>query len=561
GEAFESCWLVDLTEALSADEVVNEVAVALGVRLGASEAIGAVARALADRGRMVLILDNCERIVQPVAEMVSRWLDACPDLVILTTSRERLAIRGEQLLVVNPLPLPASEQVSDVRANDAARLFALRAAQQDAEFQLTEANVGDVARIIGMVDGLPLAIELVATLVSSFALDDIARGLDASLDLLTGQGRDRPARHAGLRAALDWSWEQLSTAERSVLSRLTVFAGGFRLRSAQAVVGQGLDLIGVLQRLADKSMVQRRSSGRFGLLESIRRYAREKLPSAVSAELTERHAKHFVAEEPTPEELHNLQAACRYALDESDGALASALVDRVWLLVQRHMRPQLAVDLAEEALVIVTAPVDLARLHAIAALAEDRQGDVEAARRHLVQAATEAERSGDPRTIARCAHSLAIYHWRMRDYALAIEHNERAKWGSEALGDFRAVAAAQNNQALAYLLMGQYDQARVHFDAARQTIRQTDDEQTPAQIDMYLGMLALLRGEYEASRRQLDTALKQARALRNVWLESEVIGLFGRLALDQGNLDEAREQLDAAQQFNRQLGNRRAEAG
>ncbi|MEM6925808.1 MAG: winged helix-turn-helix domain-containing protein [Myxococcota bacterium] len=560
-EPFDGCWLVDLTEALSADEVVNEVAVALGVHLGASEAVGTVAQALAGRGRTMLILDNCERIVPLVAEMASRWLDACPDLVILATSRERLAIRGEQLIAVHPLPLPESEEASVVQANDAARLFALRAAQQDPEFDITEANAAQVARIIGMVDGLPLAIELVATLVSSFALDDIGRGLDASIDLLTGQGRDRPARHVGLRAALDWSWEQLSPQERTALSRLTVFAGGFRLQAAEAVVGEGLDLLGVIQRLADKSMVQRRASGRFGLLVSIRRYAGEKLPSETLAQLSERHAKHFVGEEPTPEELHNLQAACRYALDGGDGALATELVDRVWLLVQRHMRPQLAVDLAREGLRIATAPADLARLHAIAALAEDRQGRIEATRVHLVEAAAMAERSGDPRTIARCAHSLAIYHWRMRDYALAIEHNERAKWGAEALGDHRSVAATLNNQALAYLLMGRYDEARAHFDAARQTIGETDDAEIPAQIDMYLGLLALLRGEYEASRRRLDAALTQARALRNAWLESEVIGLVGRLALDQGDLDEARTQLEAAQRFNRELGNRRAEAG
>jgi len=267
-----------------------------------------LAEALAARlhgWRALLVLDNCEQVLGG-ARVVGPLLEALPELIVLTTSREPLRLRIEQELPVPPLPLPFlgyGETLDQLAANAAVQLFAQRARAVDPSFQLTQVNVRSVAEVCVQLDGLPLAIELAAArtklLPPAALLERLARQLD--LDL-AARATDVPARQQTLRATLAWSHALLMPEEEVLFRRLAVFAGGWTLEAAEAVCGgDGLDpeqIVDVLGRLVDKSLVLAEEHGevRYRLLEIIREYASERLTDpAERAALEWRHAEWCLA--------------------------------------------------------------------------------------------------------------------------------------------------------------------------------------------------------------------------------------------------------------------------
>ncbi|WP_165978092.1 ATP-binding protein [Actinomadura darangshiensis] len=245
------------------------VAQAVASTLGVTERPGqvledAIAHRLA-RGRTLLVLDNCEHLLDAVAGFAERLLAACPTVTVLCTSRERIGVPGERTVPVPPLPL----------ASDAERLFLDRATLADPGFGAAR---GDVAELCRRLDGIPLAIELAAARGASLGATGLLSALDDVLRLLTG-GRGPVARHRSLRAVIEWSHDLLTADERAMFRRLSVFAGGFDLAAAGAVApglgpGAVADLVG---RLVGKSLVVRTAEGRWRLLETIRAFAAERL--------------------------------------------------------------------------------------------------------------------------------------------------------------------------------------------------------------------------------------------------------------------------------------------
>jgi predicted ATPase len=211
----------------------------------------------------VLVVDNCEHLVDDVALLLSRCLARAPRLRVLATSREALGIFGEAVHAVGPLP-PA----------ETLRLFSERAAASDPAFALTDENTPVVERICAALDGLPLAIELAAARLRSMSLDDLAARLGDRFAVLNRGDRTAAPRQRSLRGVVDWSWELLDAAERRLLARMSVFNGGFDLAAAEAVCGADVDAVA---DLVDKSLVQRLPEGRYRLLETVRDYAAERL--------------------------------------------------------------------------------------------------------------------------------------------------------------------------------------------------------------------------------------------------------------------------------------------
>jgi predicted ATPase/DNA-binding CsgD family transcriptional regulator len=280
-----ACW-VDL-------QGVSEpglVAPAIGGAVGIHERPGqALTDTLAEQlhGRhLLVVLDNCEHLVEACAELVGALSSACPQLHVLATSRMPLVVEGEATFEVAPLPVPgpAAGSASTVAGADAARLFEVRARQVAADFRISADNASAVAEICRRLDGIPLAIELAAARVRVLAPGQIAAGLSDRFGLLTGGVRGAPARQRTLEASLDWSYDLLDDVQRLALARLSVFAGSFELDAAEAVVGGDgidsddvLDLVAALAAQSMLEVVERHGRARYRLLETIRVYARQRL--------------------------------------------------------------------------------------------------------------------------------------------------------------------------------------------------------------------------------------------------------------------------------------------
>ena len=248
----------------------------------------------------LLLLDNCEHLVELVAHLVSRILRAAPDVSIVATSREPLAVTGEQVWTIEPLPTDGGAGVShfDVATVPAVALFVERARAADPGFALDARTTPAVVEICRRLDGIPLAIELAASRARAIDVTEIALRLDERFRLLKGVRRGTDPRHRTLHDAISWSYELLSEDERRLFAALAVFAGPFDLGAAEAV-GSGGDVLDLLTRLTERSMLAvRRSTGggtRYEMLETLREYGRQRLDDARSVELFSAHADHFAA--------------------------------------------------------------------------------------------------------------------------------------------------------------------------------------------------------------------------------------------------------------------------
>ncbi|HZA18477.1 MAG TPA: BTAD domain-containing putative transcriptional regulator [Pseudonocardiaceae bacterium] len=340
GEFAGETYLVDLVPVTEPQSLPSAVAMALGVR---EEPGRPVADTLTDYLRsehVLIVLDNCEHLVEACAAFVGALLRACPAVHILATSRQALGVVGEVIWPVPGLAEPA-----------AVRLFAERAA---APLLLSAETAPVVQQICRRLDGMPLAIELAAARTRMLSVSEIAVRLDDRFGLLGPANRGGPARHRTLSAAIDWSYELLPEAERGLFDRLSVFAGGFGLAAAEAVAGPGDDVMELLGQLVDKSLLLRAEGvdglSRYRLLDTLRQYGRDRLVRRGAAEeVRRRHAAHYaeLAEELSPlapgpavpkwldrfeEERANLHSAATWASGVEAAEPASAIISGAWLL-------------------------------------------------------------------------------------------------------------------------------------------------------------------------------------------------------------------------------------
>ncbi|HEY3240998.1 MAG TPA: BTAD domain-containing putative transcriptional regulator [Acidimicrobiia bacterium] len=290
--------------------VASMVASALGVL---ATGPGGTADVLVDRlseylqsKRTLIILDNCEHVIEVAAELVHALLPSCPGVTVLATSREILGLPGEVAWRVPPLSLPAPESTSveDLSGSDAVALFCERARRAQPGFGLSQANAAAVTQVCRRLDGIPLALELAAARIRVLGAQDLARRLHQRFRLLTGGIRTAVPRHQTLIATMDWSYDLLPTAEQVALRRLAVFPGSFDLEAAEAVVGQEegsassveLEVLDLLSHLVDKSLVVVDSEGvnvRYRLLETVRDYGAAKLAEAGEPDWARRRHRDF----------------------------------------------------------------------------------------------------------------------------------------------------------------------------------------------------------------------------------------------------------------------------
>nr|WP_026876803.1 BTAD domain-containing putative transcriptional regulator [Jiangella gansuensis] len=281
----DGVWLVELAPVAAGADVPAAALAALDLRdqaFGATteDATGRLVAALRSRTAL-LVMDNCEHVIDAAAALADRLLGECPDLRILATSREPLGITGEAVWPVEPLALPTGHDgADDLLRFDAVRLFVDRARAARPGFTVTDTDAPTVARICRALDGMPLAIELAAARLRAMSVEQLAARLDDRFRLLTGGSRTALPRHQTLRAVVDWSWSLLPEPERVVLRRLAVFASGATAEAAARVCCDGADVLDELSSLSDKSLLAVDNDGeapRYRLLETIKAYGLERM--------------------------------------------------------------------------------------------------------------------------------------------------------------------------------------------------------------------------------------------------------------------------------------------
>ena len=280
-------WFVELASLTDPNLVLQSLASILGVREEPGMTISQSLVATLRKKKALILLDNCEHVLLPSAQLAESILRACPEVKIMVTSREAMNIPGEATFRVPSLTLPDPKRdttPADVEQYDSVRLFSDRAKAVSANFEVTRSNCSSLAQLCHQLDGIPLAIELAAARVRSLSVEQIADRLDDRFKLLTGGSRTALPRQQTLRALVDWSYDLLLESERAVLRRLSVFSGGWSLNAAENVVAgdpvEDWEVLDVMTSLVDKSLVMfdpTKADGRYRLLETVKRYGREKL--------------------------------------------------------------------------------------------------------------------------------------------------------------------------------------------------------------------------------------------------------------------------------------------
>jgi predicted ATPase len=459
----DGAWLCELAVAGDDDTLAQVVASTLGVAQRAGRSLERSIVEFLRPTHPLLVLDNCEHLLDASGRLAAAILSDCPQVRVLATSREALAVSGEQVWPLRSLQVPEpGGGLEAVDASASARLFCERAASARPGFALSEANVSAVAEVCRRLDGIPLAIELAAARVTAMTPAEIAGLLDERFRLLTGGRRTAVERHQTLRATVDWSYALLSATERLVFDRLAVFSGGFTMTAATAVVtGEGIetwDVVDAVGGLVAKSMVVAETGDgehtRYQLLETLRQYGRERLDEDGQTDRwRRRHAQHFAAFAAEvgrglsgPDELawrgrmmadlDNLRSAVVWGLDtgvEEDEQTAVAIVA---LLAYESLTRATGIGRWAEQAVLAAEQATPGYRHAVlgaAAVSAQLRGDFDVSERYARTAVKEGYTADDP-CPCLAPMSLAImliYQGRRDDAARHLDAAEVAIVGRD----------------------------------------------------------------------------------------------------------------------------------
>lgn len=474
---FDSVWLVELGPIADGRQIPSTIATAIGLALGGvvtGSVLEAVATAL-DRAPSLLVLDNCEHLVDDCADLVDELLARCSDLKVLATSREALSLEGERTWPVPSLP-----------ADDAVDLFVDRARAVAPNFEMDDADGEAVAEICRRLDGIPLAIELAASRVAHLSPVEIAARLDDRFRLLTGGHRRRAQRQQTLQGAIDWSHDLLDDGERRLLRRLSVFSGGCTLAAAEDVCTEDAaelrTVVDVVGALVTKSLVvvEHRPTGtRYGMLETIRLYAADRLLEAGETErFRDRHRDHFLAglERHGPEllvrrdlaevvevELDNLRVAIDWSEAQRRFDLAARLAigtASVWSLIGHHEEGQRRLRALAEAHLDLAAR---ARVLAVLSHMETTAGDFVAMRAAAARS-LELAPEGPLAPLAHCYVGLAQIFDRA-GFPLAHESFAAARRIDAGNDSHWMRELADSVEAQFFLLEGEYERVVALADA------------------------------------------------------------------------------------------------
>jgi len=518
--------VAQLAPLANAGNVALALAEALGVTLhGSRPAEEQLLAALRGR-RLLLVLDNLEQLLGPaeapaLTALLLRLIEGVPGLRLLATSRERLNLREEQVVVVEGLGLPHPDAGPRADRADAVQLFVDRAQRVQPTFTLTPANRASVIRLCRQLEGLPLAIELAAACVRVLTPQEIAAGLDRSLDLLASANRDSPERHRSLRAALDHSWQLLTDTERAVLARLSVFRGGCEREAATIVAGADLS---VLAALVDKSLLRHTATDgvtHYTLHELVRQYAALRLAEDPPAQ-REAEQRHVTA----------YADLLRRCIDAQTGSSAP----EAWAALSRNsdnvrVAWARAVDATDEA-ALPTMARGISILY-------NNQGWAREGALLFERAAQSLQQAGASDTV----RGIALGY---RGYFLLW--SGRASEGASLLAQSVALLeASEQIDGYAYIRVhlgtvalngGRLAEAHDHYATAAR-LAAGNDPYTQQWAAFSQGIVALCSGDLDAAERQFSTSLTVWRSQNFQRGEATALVMLSEVARQTGRLDSA----------------------
>ncbi len=581
GVRTHGCWLVQLAPITDPGLVEQGVARALGVEQQPGQALVDAVVAFLRSKDLLLLLDNCEQVIGAVADVAERVLLACPTVRLLASSREPLGVGGEVVYRVPSLDLPdavdpgevvGAQQLARIADIEAVRLFVDRAGAVLPAFRLDAANAGAVVEICRRLDGIPLALELAAARVAVLSAPEIADRLGDRFRLLTGGHRTALPRQQTLQAAVDWSWDLLTEADRRLLRRLSVFSGGWTLEAAAVVTGSGdsMETLDGLERLVARSLVivDRAGPTRYRMLETIRLYAVARLQDSGEAEtLRERHLAFYGSLASEAEyalrgpdmvawlqrldpEADNLRAALAWAF-QADAAAAidmSISMRSYWRArsvgsegIERLDR---AVELARSLAPAAGSPrapegsVMLARTLAAAAEAHALWADAVVARAWAKEALALARLTGDEDTLGRAlaaAFLVSVFSGQLDELdgaaeALsAVAEKEGDWWSVVYVLWVGAEVVRHTDPAL----------ARTRMEAATEVARRSGNPATIAFAADGRGVITSLVADLAEARPWFDQAIAQYRELGDRRFEVIALSDLAHALRRHGALDEA----------------------
>ena len=586
-------WFCDLAQARSLDSVLQAVAVALDVPLGA-DPVAQLGRAIAGRERCLLILDNFEQVTRHAAETVGRWLDVAPLACFVATSREVLGQRGEHTLALDALA-----------PEEAAELFHERALAALASYERSAETDRAVRQLVDLLDGLPLAIELAAPRVRVMAPAQLLARMGDRFRLLAVQGgaqAGRNDRQATLQNALQWSWELMSEAERHTLAQLAVFEGGFDLPAAEAVVAlDGLAagaeapwLVDLLQALGDKSLLRRLPGMRFGLLRAVQAFALTHLSPDALAATRARHSRYYaalderIASARGGVELDNLVQACRHAVAGGDAEAATACLCLAWsglrltgplraaAVLAQELRAGLALPPREaaavgwveggalmgngraaEARTVFTAALAAhpdpeadvigGRLHVALGELVAAAGDATAATAHLQAALQIGQRLQDASLQCLALNELAVQAMNAGEHGASQAHFTRGLRIANDAGHRRWQGGLLGNLGGLHYTMGQKHKAREAYAQALRLAQDTGDRRWEANHRCNLGYVYLSLQETALAEEALRASLTLMRDIGHVRVVPAALCNLGHVLAAAGRAHEARSALLEAQ--------------
>lgn len=563
GEYAEGVWYVDLAPITLPVSVPVTVARALGLpdRPGRST-IETLLRFVRP-GQLLLVLDNCEHLLDACAELIVALLGAAPGLRILATSREPIGVVGEATWRVPSLST----------VDEAIELFADRARLAEPSFVVTDDNVATVTDICERLDGMPLAIELAAARVRALSLAEILDSLHDRFRLLTGGARTAVRRQQTLRASVDWSHALLTEPERVLFRRLAAFLGGFDLKAAQGVAGSSeverFQVLDLLTLLVDKSLVvaeQVDGATRYRLLETVRQYAQEKLLESGEADAVRtRHRDYYTALaalldapagtnydqrlEEAENEIDNLRAAFGWSRENSDVGLALALASALqplWLSRSRHRQGLTWFDaaLADDDEQAEVRSAVRARALADRAMLAARTGTADSADQ-AQQALVIAREVGDPAVLTR-ALIPSGYIAAFNNPEVAQRYFAEALELARAAGDRWNLSQVLPWQAVAAIATGDPATVRAAAEEGRELAEAIGDRFVTRACRWCLGVAQMLRGDLAGATKQLAVLAEEAKAAHDVLVEASALGVQGCLLAYQGDTGAARAVADAA---------------
>jgi predicted ATPase len=573
-------WLVELATLTDGNLLFQTLADVLGIRDQLhAPSVAVLADHLADR-QLLLVLDNCEHLAEASAVLVSELLAMVPGLRVLATSRQALGAVGEQLLEVPPLSVPDPERSNTTRTvtrHDAVRLFTERAAATCPNFVLNAENRATIARICRRLDGIPLAIELVALRVRDMPVTEILTGLDDYLEFLTAGHQNESPRLRPLRAAIDWSFALCSRPEQRLWARASVFAGGFDLDAAEAVCAdQDItpeDVLDLVTALVDKSVLalvrtpdDTGDLARYRMLTAIRYYGQEHLDSShhlTAMRVRHRdHYRHLATQSEQewlgPNELTwftrlrhehaNLRAALEFCTTRPDqartGLEIAAALWHYWIRSCTLTEGRYWLD---RALRLAPDPsLHRARALGVKGWLALMQADMTTARSLLERSRELAHQVGDDLALARTTLGFGVATFNQGDCRKAIPLLQETRTRHQALGDPTGVWLALLYLAAATALLGDTDQS-VMFSEKCLTLCDTRSAH-PSRVYALssLGLSWWLAGDRQEARRVIREGLPAARRFDDRWILAHYLEMLAWIAGADGHHTRAARLLGAA---------------